>query len=129
MQAAQDVLLVQNILTKRTPTACWIHFPLTCMSPSTSSGLAPSGMPYGIPSELMARYRILIYYYLNFSKFIRAYSVIRSRLYSKNIRSIKAEKARGHLLSAREGLTRETSLVCPCIKDIGQAISLCFFEC
>ena len=43
MRAAQDIFLVpslriklrrtrQNILTKRTPTAYWIHFPLTCMS-------------------------------------------------------------------------------------------------
>ncbi len=56
MRAAQDILLVQNILTKKTPTACWIHFPLTCMSTSTSSVQASSGMP----SELKARYRILL---------------------------------------------------------------------
>ena len=85
MQVAQDILLVQNILTKRTPTACWIHFPLTCMSPSTSSGQAPSGMP----SELKARYRILIYYYLNFSEFIRAYGVIRRLVCRSFMRSRK----------------------------------------
>ncbi len=63
------------------------------------------------------------------SKFIRAYSVIRrlvrrsfmqSRkpIIQQRTRLIKEGKARGHLLSARAGLKRETSLVCPCIAKI-----------